>query len=231
MNNTNWNYYYKLNFEGRETESNLLYTPTVNDEGTVMCMHYRIDKDYRANTPDELTQELVDWFFEREVRFLKEFQHLSCTPEVYHIDYTDQKIFIEWNKETLSQIVHDPKRSLDDEIPNWKEKLAFIFKEFNLSKHYKLTLYPHCFFLDKNNNIKTFDFYPVIPHSERYIERDIIEGVIGENSMQRFDDATVDGKIDFHLFHKITVKGYINDYWTDNPFISAYKEVYNDSLG
>ena len=82
MNNTNWNYYYKLNFEGRETESNLLYTPTVNDEGTVMCMHYRIDKDYRTNTPDELTQELVDWFFEREVRFLKEFQHLSCTPEV-----------------------------------------------------------------------------------------------------------------------------------------------------
>lgn len=228
MNNTNWKYYYKLNFEGSKTESNLLYTPTVNDEGTIMCMHYRIDKDYRNNTPNELTQKLVDWFFEREVRFLKEFQHLSCTPEVYHIDYTDQKIFIEWNKETLSQIVHDPKRSLDDEIPNWKEQLAFIFKEFNLSKHYKLTLYPHCFFLDKNNNIKTFDFYPVIPHSERYIERDIIEGVIGENSMQRFDQCTVDGKIDFNLFHKVTVKEYINDYWSPNPFISAYQEVYND---
>ncbi len=229
MNNTDWKYYYKLGPGGHKTESNLLYTPTVNNEGTVMCMHYRIDKQYRSNTPDELTQDLVDWFFKREVKFLKEMQHLSSTPEVYHIDYTNQKIFIEWNKETLSQIVHNLKRSIDSEIPNWKEQLVSIFKDLYLTKHYKLTLYPHCFFLDKNNNIKTFDFYAVVPHDERYIERKIIEGVIGPTSMQRFDQSTVDGKIDFQDFHRITVKTYIKDYWLDNnPFISVFDELFND---
>ena len=104
-----------------------------------------------------------------------------------------------------------------------------IFKDLYLSKHYKLTLYPHCFFLDKNNNIKTFDFYAVVPYDERYIERKIIEGVIGEGSMQRFDQSTVDGKIDFQDFHRITVKTYIKDYWLDNnPFISVFDELFND---
>ena len=47
--------------------------------------------------------------------------------------------------------------------------------------------------------------------------------------MQRFDQATVDGKIDFQDFHRITVKTYIKDYWLDNnPFISVFDELFND---
>ena len=47
--------------------------------------------------------------------------------------------------------------------------------------------------------------------------------------MQRFDQSTVDGKIDFQDFHRITVKTYIKDYWLDNnPFISVFDELFND---
>ena len=230
MNNKNWKYYRKLAFD-QEVESNLLYTPTVNHEETIMCMHYCIDRNYRNNTPDSLSNELIEWFFEREVKFLVDLQYLKCTPKVYDIDYDNKKIFIEWNKETLSQIVSDSNRSIDIELPNWKEQLRAVYKEIHDAGYYKLTLYPHCFFVDKNKQIKTIDYYAVVPHSDRYIERKVIEGIIGVDSGTRFDNSTDGGLLDFKKFHEITVTKHINTYWSPNPFKEAYKEIYNDQLG
>lgn len=227
MNNNGWKYFYKLTPKQTISESNLLYTPTMNEDGSIMCMHYCIDRVYRSNTPESLTEDLVSWFFEREARFLTHLQELKCTPKVYDIDYKNQKIFIEWNKESLSQILYDPARSIDKEIPDWKQQLDFLFKEFYNAKHYKLSLYPHCFFLNKENQIKTIDYYSVIPHSERYIERKIIEGVIGKDGAYRFDQSTNNGMIDFETFHKVTINDHINSYWEYNPFIPAFNEVFS----
>ena len=227
MDNINWKYYRKIS-QGQEVESNLIYTPTVNPEGTVMCMHYCIDTEYRNNTPSALTPELVEWFFEREVKFLVELQHLNCTPEVYEIDHKNKKIFIEWNNETLSQIVNDPNRSIDNEIPNWKNQLKEIFKDFHDAEHYKLSLYPHCFFIGKNDQIKTIDYYAVVPHDQPFIERKIIEGIIGPDGAYRFDSSTNDGLLDFKKFHEITVNTHLDNYWDSNSFKEVYKDQYND---
>lgn len=225
MNNTGWNYYHKLAY-GQEVETNLLYTPTVNSEGSVMCMHYCIDRDYRNNTPRTLTIDLVEWFFEREAKFLIDLQHLKCTPEVYEIDYDNKKIFVEWNKETLSQIVNDPNRSIDRELPNWNLQLKEIFKEFQDAKHYKLSLYPHCFFIDKNKQIKTIDYYSVVPHDQQYIERSVIEGIIGIDGAYRFDNSTNNGLLDFKKFHEITINTHLDNYWDVNPFKEIFSEEY-----
>lgn len=227
MNNDNWKYFYKLMPNQQISESNLIYTPTMNEDGSIMCMHYCIDRVYRGNTPESLTEDLVDWFFHREAKFLTELQDLKSTPKLHHIDYKNQKIFIEWNKESLSQILYNPDRSIDKEIPDWRQQLDFLFKEFYNANHYKLSLYPHCFFLNKENRIKTIDYYAVIPHSERYIERKTIEGVIGKDGAYRFDQSTNNGKIDFETFHKITINDHINSYWDYNPFIPAFNEVFS----
>jgi hypothetical protein len=223
MNNLNWKYYYKLVY-GQKAETNLLYTPTVNLEGTIMCMHYCIDRDYRNNTPDKLTKELVEWFFQREAKFLTDLQHLNCTPEVYEVDYKNKKIFIEWNKETFSQIVNDPARSIDKEVPDWKLQLKEIFKEFHNARHYKLSLYPHCFFIDKNKQIKTIDYYSVVPYEQQYIERKIIEGIIGPIGEYRFDISTNNGLLDFKKFHEITINYHLDNYWDVNPFKEIFLE-------
>lgn len=228
MNTSNWKYYYKKDKVGGKVESNLLYTPTVNSQDTVMCMHYCIDRDYRNNTPATLTSDLVEWFFEREAKFLTDLQHLKCTPEVYDIDYKNKKIFIEWNKETLSQIINDPNRSIDSELPNWKEQLQEVYKEIDNSKHYKLALYPHCFFVDKNEQMKTIDYYSVVPYDQQYIERKVIEGIIGVDSGSRFDNSTNNGLLDFKKFHEITVNKHIDTYWSPNPFKEIYKKDSND---
>ena len=137
-------------------------------------------------------------------------------------------MFIEWNNESLSYVVNDPNRSIDKELPDWKHQLKEILKEFYSAGYYKMSLYPHCFFIDKNKQIKTIDYYAVVPHNEPYIEYKLIEGVVGEHGKYRFDKSTDNGLLDINKFHEITVNTHNDTYWPYNPFKEVYKEIYND---
>jgi hypothetical protein len=221
---TNWTYYHKLKPNGAPSDSNLLYTPTINPEGTVMCMHYCSDLNYRKYaTP--ISEDVINWFFEREVKFLKSLAHLDSTPEIYEVDLTNRKIFIEWNKETLSQIVFDPERNLDKELPDWQEQIAKIVKNIKNENCWKMSLYPHCFYISKTGKLKTIDYYSVIPYSERFVERRIIEEIIGREGAYRFDDSTENGLIDFKQFFKITLTKHLNAFWPVSPFPELFKEI------
>jgi len=61
---SNWNYYYKLTPSRVLNDSNMLYSPKVNPEGNVMCMHYCQDQVYRPGR-ELIDQELIGWFFNR----------------------------------------------------------------------------------------------------------------------------------------------------------------------
>jgi hypothetical protein len=116
----------------------------------------------------------------------------------------NRKIFIEWNKETLNTIIFTPERNLDKECPDWKEQIYEILKDILNLGYYKMALDPHCFFIDTNGNIKTFDMYSTIERDNPFIERKLIEGMIGEQSQGRFDDSTSSGVVNFEIFFKIT---------------------------
>jgi hypothetical protein len=89
-----------------------------------------------------------------------------------------------------------------------------------------MALYPHCFFLDKDNRLKTFDFYACVEINDPYIERSKIAGMIGSESVGRFDSATQNGIIDFSIFFKHTLLTHLNASWPDNPFPEHYKKLY-----
>jgi hypothetical protein len=229
MNTDNWKYYYKLTTCGNRCESNLLYTPLVNESNTVMCMHYCIDKKYRSNTPENLTEELVNWFFNREVIFLKELSKFKFTPEVYDIDYNNQKIYIEFYGETLSNIVNDSNRDLNKELPEWKEQILNICNTLIQNSYYKISLYPHSFYIDTKKNIKTIDYFSVVPFSERYIHRSKIDGVIGTSGKYRFDDSTNNGMLDLKKVYEITLIKHLPNYWSDHNFLNSIADTITDN--
>jgi hypothetical protein len=221
-----WDYYYKLTPGGYASDSNMLYSPKVNPEGTVMCMHYCVDPIYRKNVP-AMDDSLIQWFFEREIKFLNELSYLKTTPTVYDVDLQNRKVFIEWNKETISQIVFDESRNLDQEIPNWQQQIKDFLVSTKDNNFYKMSLYPHCFYLNKDNILKTIDYYAVVPYQERFIKREIIEGVIGKDGAYRFDESTDNtGSIDFKKFFEITVTKHLNRYWPNSPFSNIFNEVF-----
>ena len=227
---TNWSYYYKLNPSGTPHSSNLLYTPRVNPEQTVMCAHYCADQIYRQNETTVVSEELIEWFFYRDVKFLNQLSYLKTTPVVYDVDTTNRKIFMEWNKETLSQILFTPGRDLDKELPDWKEQMKEFFISTKENKFWKLSLYPNCFFISKDGGLKAIDNYAIVPYEERFIERKIIEGIIGKNGAYRFDHSTDEnGYIDFKKFFEITITKHLQEKsWNNTVFTEIFKEVYND---
>lgn len=224
---SSWDYYYKLNVDGRPNDSNMLYSPRVNPEKNVMCMNYVVDHAYR-DTGHVVNDDLLQWFFEREVRFLNELSHLKTTPKVYEVDYANRKIFIEWNKETLSQIVFDSTRNLDEELPNWQEQIRDFLISCKQNEFYKMAMYPHCFYISKDNTLKTIDYYSVVPYAERFIERKTIEGIIGPEGAYRFNESTdSSGVIDFKTFFEITMTRHLKTYWPNSPFPIIFDEIYN----
>jgi hypothetical protein len=225
---TEWSYYHKLDTDGTLTSSNLLYVPKINPEQNVMCMHYCTDRAYR-NDGDIINEELLQWFFEREVKFLNKLSTLKTSPAVYDVDLANRKVFIEWNKETLSQIVFDKTRNLDEELPDWQIQLKDFLISTKENEFYKMALYPHCFYISKDKVLKTIDYYSVVPYEERFIERKVIEGIIGKDGAYRFDESTdAAGYIDFKKFFEITVTRHLSMYWPNTVFADIFKEIYNN---
>ena len=223
-----WNYYYKIEpKDGTRVPSNMLYTPLVNKDGTMMCMHWDIDSSYQKYNA-RLTEQLMDFFFEREIKFLNVFKEKSWAPKIYDIDISSKKIFIEWNSETVNDIAYGKNRNLNNEFIDWQDQLYTILEDIVKSGHYKMALYPHCFFFDKDSKLKTFDFYSCISHEERYIEKKKIEGMLGKDSAPRFDEATKDGFIDFEIFFKRTLSTHLK--WPGDPLPSFYKRLLNDTI-
>ena len=225
MNTDNWKYFYKI-VDGYPNTTNLLYTPLVNEIGDVMCMWWDENSPYQENT--RLTSDLVNFFFEREVKYLTTFQGRPWVPKLLEVDLKARKIFIEWNKETLNTIIFTPGRHLDNECPDWKEQIFEILKDVLESGYYKMALYPHCFFIDTYGKIKSFDMYSVIERDNPFIERKLIEGMIGEQSQGRFNDSTSSGIVNFEIFFKITLIDHLRKTWPDNPFPNFYKRLTHD---
>lgn len=227
MNIENWSYVYKVK-EGEQQSTNILYTPLMNPEGTILCMSWDETDPYQHY--DNPKKEVVDFFFKREVANLTMFQQYSWAPRILEIDEEKQRIFIEWNNESINAILNTPGRNLDEECPTWKEQIFTILQDIVSAGYYKMALYPHCFFIDKNNQIKTFDYYSCLSIEERYLDRSVIAGVIGTDSIGRFQVATVGDKIDFEIFFKNTLTQQLEKTWFHyNPFPEFYSKLFPSS--
>lgn len=222
-----WKYYYKLNEYGQSVESNLIYTPLLSPDGKTMCMHYCQNLEYQPHRI--IDQSTIDFFFNREVKYLQELAQFEFTPTLYEIDYSQKKIFIEFAGETFSQIVNDTSRNIDNEIPDWKNQVFNIIRTLSKNGYHKMSLYPHCFFI-ADGIIKTIDYYAVVPKNDSFIERTAIESIIGQAGEYRFNQATSDGMIDFKIFFELTLTKHLKKYWRDVDFSSLYEELQNDSL-
>lgn len=224
----NRKYLYKIGYIDKlQDTTNLLYTPLLSADDDILYMIYDETQDYqRRNT--NLTKELTDFFFEREVQYLKVFQGYDWAPTLLDVDILTRTATIEFGKETLNQIITDPNRDLNEECPDWKEQIWTIIKDIDDAGYYKLTLYPHCFFL-KDGKLKTIDFYACVEKSNPFLERCKLEGIIGEKSGGRFNDSTEGNLINFQTFFKITMSEFLSSSWgSDNPFLDFYKRLGNN---
>jgi len=224
---SSWEYYYKIDPIYKSLgASNMLYTPFVSPNKDMMCMSWDINSPYQKNGDERLTIELMEFFFEREVKHLDIFKDYPWAPKIYDIDISNMKIVIEWNNGTVNDILYGNGRDLDNDYPGWQEQMFCILKDIVDAGYYKMALYPHCFFFDQDNRMKTFDFYSCLSREERYLEKKKIAGMLGKQSAPRFDEATTDGIVDFEIFFKRTLSTHLK--WPGDPLPAFYKRIFND---
>lgn len=217
-----WKYLYKIDYQDNTLcKTNLLYTPYVNNDGSILCIDYSPNFDYQKST--EVSNELIEFFFKKELKYLQEFQGKPWAPTI--LDINGQKIYIEFNSITLNQILMSGQ-DLSKVLPDWKDQLSNIIVDIDSMGYYKLALYPHSFFISNNNQLKVLDFYTFLEKSSPYISRKFIQGMIGKLSENRFNEATVGENIDFRIFFKQSLTTHLAQYWkVDNPFPEIYKSI------
>ncbi len=219
-----WRYYYKIDPEyNSRVGNNMLYTPTIN--GVEMCMHYDHTSEYqKASTRTDFTEELLGFFFERELEHLTKFQSYSWAPKLLHSDINERKIHIEFPGETLNDILYTG-RILINEVPNYEEQIYNIIKDIYDAGYYKMSLYPHCFFV-VDGKIKTFDFYACVSRSDPYLSKARLQGMMGNDSAKRFEEATEGDKVNFDIFFKRLLSTHVK--WPNNLFPRIHERLYNE---
>jgi hypothetical protein len=225
MNVNSWLPYYKIDpIENRLVRSNMLYTPLINPEGTVFCMYWDYQNDYQTKhgSREDFTKELIDFFFEREIKHLEIFKNKSWAPTLIDVDIPNKQIFFKWSGETCNNIVYSG-RNLNDYCSNWQEQLEFIITDIFNDGYYKLSLYPHCHFID-NGVLKTFDFYGCVDRSNPFIEMSKIKGMVGPNSQQRFDESVSDNVVNLDILFKRALEKYI--VWPNNVLQKLHKKLF-----
>jgi hypothetical protein len=226
MNTDKWDYYYKIDpQEKRLVRSNMLYTPLVNPEKNVLCMKWDANSEYQTkHNEDRDLKKSIDFFFPKEIEYLALFQNNKWAPEILEINEKDKTVFFKWYGETCNNIVYS-NQSLNERCPTWKTQLKNIIKDIFNSGYYKMALYPHCFFIDAEQTLRTFDFYSCAAHNSR-INFNQIKDMVGPNSKDRFNEV-IDGEgyVNVDLLFSRALEKYV--VWPDNILQELHKEIFS----
>ena len=223
----NWSYYYKINpEENRLVRSNMLYTPMISPDGKTFCMNWDPNHEYQTKhgPREDFTPELIDFFFQKEVENLTTFEKFPWAPELLDIDLKKKQIFFKWYGETCNNIVYSG-RNLDDVCPSWKPQLYLIINQIFNMGYYKLSLYPHCFFIDDNNVLRTFDMYGCVKRSAHMIEYSKLKGMVGPSSHGRFAEAMEGELVNMEILFKRALSHYIK--WPDNHLVTVHNKLFS----
>ena len=184
---SNWIPFYKFDENGQRAMAQQTYEPLISPDRTMFCANYEIDNKYQyVNDPNRkgYTHEVLDWFFINEVKHFVKFKSMPWCPEI--IEIQDRKIFFKWQGYSCNELIHNGQ--LDQLLPDWRDQLRGIMKDCYDAGTYKLTMYPHCHFI-QDGKLKTFDMYGSVDKSHPLVPRYAMDGIIHETARFRLDET------------------------------------------
>jgi len=192
MNLSDWTYFYKLGDSGNECWPQQTYEPLISPDRKTFCMNYDPNNYYQHNLTksdrSHYKQEIVEWFFENEVRFLEYFSEKTYLPRDCDIDYKNRKIFFSWNDMCCNHYTNSTK-----EWPKkqWLKQIEDIILDQVNSRVYKLSMYPHCHFIDKDGEMKAFDYYSSVIVDKHMVPKEYVDAILSDTSAYRLNDKNV----------------------------------------
>jgi hypothetical protein len=229
MNLENYSNFYKIDPNSNNLiETNLIYTPKISSDNKTMCMSFDFYDPYLYNrnfdNPNRkfYNKELVNYFFNRELKYFQKFQGKFYTPKIVDIDEDTQRIFFEWGGKSCNHIIYSAE-SLTDYCIDWKDQLYNILKDIKESGFCKASLYPHCFYI-RDRQLFTIDYYGCAEINDPYVKLDDIRGMMGVSSIERFNRATEGNYLNLFKFSLDALQTYVK--WPDDALLEIYNKLY-----
>jgi hypothetical protein len=224
MNTDHWQPFFKYGDDGTLCLAQQTYEPLISTDRKVFCANYDWQNKYQHihEARDLYTEDVCDWFFQNELYHLEKFKDRSYTPTILDIDYKNKKIFFEWHGYTFNEMLYKC------EPVEWQEQLKYIMLDLYNSGTYKLTMYPHCHFLDANGIMKTIDWYGCVPITNPLIERKYMDAIVHETARFRLDEtASTDTHYDLELMYKQSMINHVK--WQGQSLGYIYDEIHRNN--
>ena len=222
-----WKPYLKLNEDGVPSMAQQTYEPLISSDGKTFCKNYSWPTDYQFMYEKErplYTKEVTDWFFSNELRWIEYFKDSIYASEVTDIDLINKKIYIKWYGESCNQVIYSGKSWPQQE---WRKQIKDIIIDQYSKGVYKLTMYPHCHYIDDNNNMRAIDWYGCVPVNKPYIEEKFMQGIIHETAKFRLDEtgSSINNLLNLETMFKRSLSTHVM--WGDQNMSYIYKDIFN----
>lgn len=223
----NWIPYFKLGEQGQRCMAQQTYEPLISPDGKIFCKNYDYKNEYqRINNKIRplYTKEIVDWFFENEIRWIEYFKDKSYAPEIIDIDYSKKQIYLKWYEKTCNQIIYSNSPWPRD---LWKSQIKDIIIDQYKSGVYKLTMYPHCHYIDDNNNMRAIDWYGCVNVDDPYVDSVYMDSIIDPTAQFRLEETgeKQNNRYNLEIMFKRSLSTHV--LWGEENMNFIYKELFN----
>jgi hypothetical protein len=219
---TDWQPFFKYGDDGMLCLAQQTYEPLISPDRKTFCANYDWQNKYQRiyESRELYTEEVCTYFFKNEVYNLLKFKDKAYTPVILDIDQKNKKIFFEWNGYTFNEMLYNK------ELVLWHDDIEHIILDLYNEGVYKLTLYPHCHYLDKNGIMKTIDWYGCIPVSDPFIPVKYMDGIIHETARFRLEETgdLVNGCYNLKSMFKQSLKTHVK--WADKSLEYIYNQIH-----
>ena len=224
MNTDHWQPFFKYGDDGTLCLAQQTYEPLISTDRKVFCANYHWKNKYQRmyESRDLYTEEVCDWFFQNELYHLEKFKDKSYVPNILDIDYKNKKIFFEWHGYTFNEMLHNR------ETVEWQEQLKYIMIDLYNSGTYKLTMYPHCHFLDANGVMKTIDWYGCVTITNPLIKAKYMDAIVHETARFRLDETDrSDTHYNLELMYKQSMLNHVK--WQGQSLGYIHDEIHRNN--
>jgi len=223
----NWDYFFKKDTEGNWCPPQQTYEPLISPDRKTFCANYEPNNYYQNKFADNVRnyKEVAEYFFDKEVQFLKIFEKEDFAPNNIHIDYKNLKIFFDWHDNCCNHSLYPTQIN---SIDTWLNQLHKIIKRQFSMGVYKLSQYPHCHFIDKQGEMKAFDFYASTEIDNIYVDKRYIDAIISRKSEYRIKEQGVtvnNEKVDLEKMFKNGLQTHIQ--WGVYSLEFIYKDLFD----
>lgn len=230
MNTKDWSPFFKLDDRGRLCMAQQTYEPLISQDGKVFCANYDWRNKYqRLEDPDRplYTEESVEYFFNQEIKYILKYKDYDFMPEVLEIDNKNKKIFFRWHGESCNHTIYSGK-DLSKYCEDWKEQIKNIEVTLYKTGTYKLTMYPHCHFIDVDGKMKAIDWYGCIPVDDYWVDVKWMDSIIHHTAKFRLEETgdIVDGRYNLERMFKGSMGKHV--LWGKQDMKYIYKEIFGE---